>query len=48
MNDEIKKLPRKIRKSVAECIVPDDLPDGAYFAMMEEFGVSAEDLCEED
>lgn len=27
-------------------MMADDLPDGAYFAMMEEFGVSVEDLME--
>ena len=26
----------KVSREVAEMIVPEDLPDGAYFAMMEE------------
>lgn len=37
-------MPKKARKDVFDCVAPDDLPDGAYFAMAEEFGLEAEDL----
>ena len=44
---DIKKMDKKTRKSVFECVASDDMPDGAYFAMAEEFGLEPEDLIEE-
>ena len=38
---------KKVRKEVFECVASDDMPDGAYFAMAEEFGLEPEDLIEE-
>ena len=35
------------RKEVFDCVVPDDLPDGAYLVMASEFGLEPEDLIEE-
>ena len=39
---------KKLKRQIAEAIVPDDLPDGAYFAMMDEMGMSIEDFEESE
>ena len=36
-----------VRRDVFECIA-DDLPDGAYFAMAQEFGLEPEDLIDDE
>ena len=38
-----KKFSKKTRKQVFDCVAPDDMPDGAYFAMAEEFGLEPEE-----
>ncbi len=48
MKKKIKKMSKKARKDIFECVVDDDMPDGAYFALAEEFGLEPEDLVEED
>lgn len=35
---------KQTRKEVFRCVASDDMPDGAYLAMAEEFGLEAEDL----
>lgn len=44
LTDEMKKLDVETRKSVFNSVADDDMPDGAYFAMAEEFGLEPEDL----
>lgn len=36
------------RRDVFESVVDDDLPDGAYFAMAQEFGLEPVDLIDEE
>lgn len=36
------------RRELFETVADDDMPDGAYFALAEEFGLSPEDLNEGD
>lgn len=38
------KCSKKLKRDVFEAVVDDDMPDGAYFAMAEEFGLEPEDL----
>jgi hypothetical protein len=38
---------KKVRKDVFKCVAPGDMPDGAYFAMAEEFGLEPEDLVDD-
>lgn len=40
---EFNAIDKESRIAAFECMA-DDLPDGAYFAMAEEFGLSPEDL----
>lgn len=40
----VKNMGKKARKDVFNAVVDDDAPDGAYFAMAEEFGLEPEDL----
>jgi hypothetical protein len=35
---------KEVNKAIFESVVDDDMPDGAYFAMAEEFGLDPEDL----
>ena len=46
MGKEFKKISKdkKVRRQVFECVAGDDMPDGAYFAMAEEFGLEPEDF----
>jgi hypothetical protein len=37
-------LDRETRKHVFESVVDDDMPDGAFLAMMDEFGLEGEDF----
>jgi hypothetical protein len=41
------KASKETKKAVFESVVDDDMPDGAYFAMAEEFGLEPEDLVSE-
>jgi hypothetical protein len=41
--EDLTKLPRDARRAAFECMA-EDLPDGAYFAMAEEFGLEPTDL----
>lgn len=42
-----RRMNKKVRRSVFECVADDDMPDGAYFAMAQEFGLEPEDLVDE-
>lgn len=35
---------KEVNREVFECVVDEDMPDGAYFAMAAEFGLDPEDL----
>ncbi len=48
MKKEMKRFDKRTRKDVFDCVASDDLPDGAYFAMAEEFGLEPEDLIEDE
>lgn len=41
------KVGARAAKDVLDTVA-DDLPDGAYLAMAEEFGLSTEDLCADE
>lgn len=41
--DEAESIDRDASRDVFECVA-EDLPDGAYWAMAEEFGLGAEDF----
>lgn len=45
---DIKKQPAEVRRAVFESVAGDDMPDGAYFALAEEFGLDAMDLVDDD
>lgn len=38
---------KETRRQVFDCVASDDMPDGAYFAMANEFGLEPEDLITE-
>lgn len=42
--EQMKNQPLKVRKDVFSAVADDDMPDGAYFAMAEEFGLEPTDL----
>lgn len=42
--EQMKNQPVEVRKDVFNAVADDDMPDGAYFAMAEEFGLEPEDL----
>lgn len=44
LKEEMKHFDKKTKKAVFESVADDDMPDGAYFAMAEEFGLEPEDL----
>ena len=44
---DLAKMDRRTRRDVFESVVDDDLPDGAYFAMAQEFGLEPEDFIDD-
>jgi hypothetical protein len=49
MTDEIRALPREARLAAFFAATEDaDLPDGAYLAMLYEFGLEPEDLVDSE
>lgn len=45
---DLAQMDSKTRMDVFKSVVDDDLSDGAYFAMAQEFGLEVEDFVEDD
>lgn len=47
LRQEMKEQPIEVRKDVFRAVADDDMPNGAYFAMAEEFGLEPTDLVDD-